>query len=319
MPDGGTMVKVFVNGNQGTTGLKLLARLEKRGGIKFLTVAETERKNPEAVAAVMNESDITFLCLPDAAAVEAVPLVKNENVKIIDASTAHRTAKGWCYGFPELGQGFRDAVAGGKRIAVPGCHATGFLALVYPLIKMGVLPKDYPVACHSLTGYSGGGKSMIAEYEAGGNVLLESPRQYALTQQHKHLKEMQSVSGLEYYPVFNPIVSGYYSGMVVSVPLYTRLLKGPPYLKQLHEAFSEFYGGAQLIDVLSLSASEELGGFLPANYLAGRDGMKILVSGNDDRVTLYAVFDNLGKGASSAAVQCMNIMTGCGETSGLII
>lgn len=307
------MTKVYIDGSAGTTGLRIRERLSARADIELLDIPEEVRKDAAARAGRMNESDITFFCLPDAAAVEAEGLVTNPRVRIIDTSTAHRTAPGWSYGFAELSDGHREALRRSKRVSVPGCHASGFNALVYPLTAGGIVPADYPFVCYSVTGYSGGGKSMIAEYGAPGrDAELDSPRQYGVTQQHKHLKEMKAVPGLAREPVFAPIVADYYSGMVVSVPLFGHLLKKGQTVASLKAYFEEYYAGQPLIHV-----SEETPAFIGANRLSGRDTMEILVSGNDERLLLAARFDNLGKGASGAAIQCMNIMLGISETTGL--
>ena len=267
---------------------------------------------------LINQSDITFLCLPDAAARESVSLVENENVRIIDTSTAHRTEDGWAYGFPELSSVHRNRIKEGKRIAVPGCHATGFISLAYPIVSQGILPSDYPVAAFSLTGYSGGGKKMIAEYESDERpVELDAPREYALTQKHKHLKEMKKITGLSREPLFSPIVADYYSGMVVSLPLYTDYLKKETSPEKLAKFFAEYYAGEQFIKVMPYGAEEELKGMMAGNGCSGWDGLKIFVTGNEERVVLHAQFDNLGKGASGAAIQCLNIMLGCEENKGL--
>lgn len=311
--------KIYIDGSEGTTGLRIFERMADRNDIELISIDPALRKDPAARAACINASDITFLCLPDAAAVEAVSLIANDHVRIIDASTAHRTASGWAYGFPELSAAHRDAIVAGKRIANPGCHATGFISLVYPLVAAGILSADADVSCFSLTGYSGGGKKMIAQYEQseGRDAALDAPRLYGLTQQHKHLKEMQAVCGLAKAPLFTPIVADYYAGMLVSVPLAAHQLKGAPTLTQVHECLSDAYAGQKLVHVLPLSAQADVGGFLSANGLAGRDSLEIYVTGNDDRMTVCARFDNLGKGASGAAIQSMNLMMGCDETTGL--
>lgn len=309
------MTKVYIDGSAGTTGLRIRERFASRPDIEVLTIPEELRKCEEARQERMNESDITFFCLPDAAAVAAEGLVTNPHVRIIDTSTAHRTAPGWCYGFPELSAEHRNRLLTANRVAVPGCHASGFNALVYPLAAGGILPKDYPLCCYSVTGYSGGGKSMIADYGASErDQELDSPRQYGVTQQHKHLREMKAVPGLAMEPIFAPIVADYYSGMVVSVPLYTHLLAKPQTVASLKEYFAEYYKGQPMMKV-----AEEVPSFIGANRMAGKDTMEILVSGNDERILLAARFDNLGKGASGAAVQCMNIMLGIEETTGLEI
>lgn len=310
--------KVFIDGSEGTTGLRIHERLDNRDDIELLTIAPELRKDPAERSRLINSSDITFLCLPDSAAREAVALVTNPNVRIIDASTAHRTEAGWAYGFPELSSKRREAIRTGKRIANPGCHASGFISLVYPLIAGGILPADYPVASFSLTGYSGGGKKMIAQYEASDrDAELDAPREYGLSQQHKHLKEMRLITGLSRAPLFTPIVSDYYSGMVVNVPLYTDLLNTTQTPESLQTFFADYYANEPLVKVMPLGAESEMSGFLSGNHLSGYDGMQIYITGNENRIQLSSVFDNLGKGASGAAIQCFNIMTGCDETKGL--
>lgn len=314
--------KIFIDGSEGTTGLRIHERFQVRDDIELLTISKELRKDTEERRRLINASDITFLCLPDAAARESVSLVENEQVKIIDTSTAHRTEEGWAYGFPELSEGHRKAIASGNRIAVPGCHATGFISLAYPLIASGILSPDYPVAAFSLTGYSGGGKKMIGEYEAKErDKALDSPREYALTQQHKHLKEMQKITGLGRQPLFSPIVADYYSGMAVSLPLYTETLKiegketGMP--ERLRDFYGEYYKGQQFIQVMDEEETAALNGMLSGNLCSGWDGLRIYVTGNEERVVLSAQFDNLGKGASGAAIQCLNILLGCEESKGL--
>lgn len=310
--------KIYIDGSAGTTGLRINERFQGREDIEILSIPEELRKDPETRKEFINRSDITFLCLPDAASIEAVSMIENDNVRIIDTSTAHRTTAGWAYGFPELSPEFRNAIRTGKRIANPGCHASGFIAVTYPLVAKGILPKDYPVTSYSLTGYSGGGKKMIAEYEGEDrNKELDSPRMYALTQQHKHLKEMQQITKLNDLPLFTPIVADYYSGMVVTLPLYTKLLNGSQTAKSIQEFFSDYYKDEPFIQVLPYGCEEKLHGFLGSNNCSGWDGMQICVTGNDDRVMISSRFDNLGKGASGAAIQCMNIMLGCDETTGL--
>lgn len=310
--------KVFIDGSEGTTGLRIHERLDNRDDIELLTIALELRKDPAERSRLINSSDITFLCLPDSAAREAVALVTNPNTRIIDASTAHRTEAGWAYGFPELSAKHREAIRTGKRIANPGCHASGFISLVYPLIAGGILPTDYPVASFSLTGYSGGGKKMIAQYEASDrDAELDAPREYGLSQQHKHLKEMRLITGLSRAPLFTPIVSDYYSGMVVNVPLYTDLLNTTQTPESLQAFFADYYANEPFVKVMPLGAESEMSGFLSGNHLSGYDGMQIYITGNENRIQLSSVFDNLGKGASGAAIQCFNIMTGCDETKGL--
>ena len=310
--------KIFIDGSEGTTGLRIFERFEGRDDIELLKIPSELRKDPEEVKKYINASDITFLCLPDGAAREAVTLIENENVRIIDTSTAHRTEEGWAYGYPELSKSHRDAIKNGKRVAVPGCHATGFITTVYPLIAGNILPSDYPVASFSLTGYSGGGKKMIAEYEGESrDVELDSPREYALSQSHKHLKEMKKITGLDREPLFSPIVSDYYSGMVVSVPFYAELLNGKQTPETIHKFFEEYYAGEKFIKVMPLGKEADYRGFLGGNGCSGWDGMEIYVTGNEERILVSARFDNLGKGASGAAIQCLNIMLGCEEDKGL--
>lgn len=310
--------KIYIDGQEGTTGLRIFERFAGRDDIEILTIDPALRKDLDERKKLINASDVTFLCLPDAAAKEAVSLIDNDHVRVIDASTAHRTADGWAYGFPELSAAHREAIATGKRIANPGCHATGFISLVHPLTAAGVLPKDTALTCFSLTGYSGGGKKMIAQYgDENRDAALDSPRIYGLTHQHKHLPEMQKVCGLDSAPLFTPIVADYYAGMLVSVPLITGQLTGVSSLKQLHECYADAYAGQKMIRVMPLTAQADVGGFLASNSCAGWDGLEIFVTGNDERMMVCSRFDNLGKGASGAAVQSMNIMLGCDEATGL--
>lgn len=311
-------VKVFIDGSEGTTGLRINERFQGREDVELLTIAPELRKDTEERKRLINASDITFLCLPDAAAREAVALVEREDVRIIDASTAHRTESGWAYGFPELAPAFRQAIREGKRVAVPGCYASGLIALVYPLVKEGILPADYPVAAFAMSGYSGGGKKMIAEYEGEErSAELNSPREYALSQQHKHLKEMKAIPGLAREPLFSPVVCGYYSGMLVTLPLYRDLLNRKMTPKELHGFFTEYYGKERFITVNPFGAEAESRGFLGSNGKSGWDGMELFITGCEDRLLVSSRFDNLGKGASGAAIQCLNIMLGCEEDKGL--
>lgn len=306
------MTKVFIDGSAGTTGLRIHERLAGRTDLTVITLPEETRKDTEARRAALNEADIAFLCLPDAAAIEAVALVENPHTAIIDTSTAHRTAAGWTYGFPELTGA--AAIRASKRIANPGCHASGFVALVAPLVKAGLLAADARLTCFSLTGYSGGGKKMIADYEAPDrNPLLGAPRQYGLTQQHKHLPEMAAVCGLTTAPVFCPIVGDFYSGMEVTVPLFADDLRGSA--QDVLAAWRQQYPG-QLVRV---EENGDEGGFLSAAAFSGRDDMQLTLSGNSQRLLLTARFDNLGKGASGAAIQNMNILLGADEAAGLTI
>lgn len=312
-------IKVFIDGREGTTGLRINERFADREDVELLSIDIDKRKDTEERKRLINQSDITFLCLPDDAARESVSLIENDKVRVIDTSTAHRTEEGWAYGFPELSKGHRRKIAEGKRIAVPGCHATGFISLVYPIVSAGILGADYPVSAFSLTGYSGGGKKMIAEYEGQErDESLKAPREYALSQQHKHLKEMKKITGLKREPLFSPIVADYYSGMAVSVPLYGELLNKEKTPEKLHKFLADFYQGQRFVQVMPLGAQAQLhGSMLAGNGCSGWDGLKIFVTGNEERILLSAQFDNLGKGASGAAIQCLNVMLGCEETKGL--
>lgn len=308
------MIKVFIDGQAGTTGLQLKAKLLKHPGVSIIEIEESKRKDEAERKKLMNSADVVFLCLPDAAAIEAVKLVENPDTVIIDASTAHRTADGWTYGFPELSENHRESIKNAKRIANPGCHATGFISLVYPLIKEGIMPSSYPLTAHSITGYSGGGNKMIGEYEGEDRPdEYDSPRQYALTQKHKHLPEMKAITGLCFEPVFNPIVSDYYCGMAVSVPIHTALLNKCKSADELFEFYSSYYADSFFISTEKLPEN----GFIAPMGLEGTNKLKIYVGGNSERVTLTAVFDNLGKGASSAALQNMNIAMGFDESTAL--
>lgn len=308
------MKKVFIDGQAGTTGLQLKKKLLTHPFVEILEIEEDKRKDALERQKLMNSADVVFLCLPDEAAKEAVKLVTNPDTVIIDASTAHRTADGWTYGFPELSEQHFEGIKTSKRIANPGCHATGFISIVYPLVSGGIMPKNYPVTAHSITGYSGGGNKMIGDYENESRPSeYDSPRQYGLGQCHKHLPEMQKITGLEVHPVFNPIVSDFYCGMAVSVPVFTSLLNKKLSVSEMTEYFVSFYKNSKFISVHS--APE--GGFLSAIGLEGTNNLKIYVCGNDDRMTVTAVFDNLGKGASSAAIENMNIAMGFDETTAL--
>ena len=305
------MTKVFIDGSVGTTGLRIYDRLSARTDIELITLSEETRKDPAARKEAIHAADAVFLCLPDPAAIEAVELAEGSSAVIIDTSTAHRTAAGWAYGFPEL-KGFREKIRTSKRIANPGCHASGFIALVKPLIDSGLLDASAELTCFSLTGYSGGGKKMIAEYEAADrDPLLKGPRQYGLSQQHKHLKEMAYVCGLENAPLFSPIVADFYSGMEVSVPLFMKDVKGS--LDDIREAYKAYYPGP----LVHFDENCDEGGFLSAAALSGRDDMQISLSGNEDRAVVTARFDNLGKGASGAAIQNLNLVLGLDETNSL--
>lgn len=310
------MTKVFIDGSAGTTGLRIKDRLESRKDIELISLPDELRKDINERKKAINSSDITFLCLPDSAAIEAVLLVENTDTVIIDASTAHRTNHDWAYGFPELSAEFFYKIKSSKRIANPGCHASGFIALVYPLIKEGILHTSARLTCHSITGYSGGGKSMIAEYENEcRDKLLDAPRQYGLSQGHKHLPEMQKITNLNTAPIFCPIVSSFYSGMEVTVPLFSEDLSKGKSAEDIKEVYKALYTGK----VVRYSENSAEGNFLSAGAFSGKDSMEISVHGNDERILLTARYDNLGKGASGAAVECMNIIIGADSTEGLEI
>lgn len=313
-------VKVYIDGQEGTTGLKILERFEGRNDIELLRISEDKRKDSVERARLINMSDYTFLCLPDDAAREAVSFVDNDKVRIIDASTAHRTKPDWAYGFPELSAQHREKIRTSNRVAVPGCYASGFASIVYPLVKNNVIPDDFPVFAYATSGYSGAGKKAIAVYE--GNEKPEefnSPRQYALSQQHKHLPEMKAVSGLKFTPMFNPIICDYFSGMVVSVPIQTRMLDSSVTAESIHDMYAKHYDGAKMVEVMPLmSADEQKSFFLASNTLSGQNKIQVFVFGNDEQILLCSRLDNLGKGASGAAVQCLNIMMGIDETTGLV-
>ncbi len=306
------MTKVFIDGSAGTTGLRIHERLSKREDIELIILPDEIRKDESAVKEALFGADIAFLCLPDAAAVQAVELARGSNVKIIDTSTAHRTDDSWVYGFPEL-TGMKDKIAASSRIANPGCHASGFIALVAPLVEAGVIAKDAQLTCFSLTGYSGGGKKMIADYENPENrKKLESPGMYGLSQSHKHLPEMKKICALEKAPVFCPIVAPYYSGMEVTVSLFADSIGcNAGNIAEIYSAYYNDKGGL----VRFAGCGEE--SFLYADVLSGRDDMLVSVAGNSERILLVSRFDNLGKGASGAAIQNMNILMGLDGRTGL--
>ena len=306
--------KVYIDGKDGTTGLQIYDRLSVRSDIDLLLIDEEKRKDPAERKKLMDAADIVFLCLPDAAAVEAVALVENPNTRIIDASTAHRTSPDWDYGFPELSAERRAAIRKSKRVANPGCHATGFISAVYPLVAMGLLPKDACLSAFSLTGYSGGGKKMIAQYEAADKeAALFAPCPYGMGQGHKHLPEMQKICGLTNKPVFTPIVDDYYKGMATTVPFHMSQMNGVSTLAEVRQKLADYYAGATLVHVADALDTAKL----YANAQAGKDTLVLYVAGNDEQFTVTALFDNLGKGASGAAVQNMNLMLGFEETTGL--
>ena len=306
--------KVYIDGKDGTTGLQIYDRLSARADIDLLLIDETKRKDRLERKKLMDAADIVFLCLPDAAAIEAVGLIESPTTRVIDASTAHRPNPAWDYGFPELSAERRAAIQKSKRVANPGCHATGFISVVYPLVAMGLLPKDACLSAFSLTGYYGGGKKMIAQYEAADKeTALFAPCPYGMGQSHKHLPEMQKICGLDNKPVFTPIVDDYYKGMATTVPLHMSQLNGVSTLAEVRQKLADYYGGQTLVRVADTTDTAKL----YANAQAGKDTLVLYAAGNDQQFTITALFDNLGKGASGAAVQNMNLMLGLDETTGL--
>ena len=305
------MTKIFIDGSAGTTGLRIYERLGGRSDLELMILPDALRKDPAARAEMLNSADIAFLCLPDQAAREAVSLVTSPNTVVIDTSTAHRTNPDWAYGFAEL-TGKRAAVQASHRIANPGCHASGFVSLIAPLVENGLLKADAKLSCFSLTGYSGGGKNMIADYESPDrSPLLKGPRQYGLTQAHKHLPEMMKICGLDNAPVFCPVVGDFYSGMEVTVPLFASDLKGG--IEEIKALYKNYYSSG----LVKFAEEADPDGMLSAAAFSGRDDMSVSVYGNDDRIILVSRFDNLGKGASGAAIQNMNIVLGIDESTGL--
>ncbi len=309
------MTKVFIDGNSGTTGLQIEERLKSRHDLELLKIAEDKRKDTDERKRLLNLADIVFLCLPDAAAKESVSLIDNKNVCVIDASTAHRCDPDWVYGFPEIGN--TEKIAGSKRIANPGCHATGFISTVYPLVKNGLLPKDALLSCFSLTGYTGGGRSMINTYESNHKEdALNSPCVYAIGQHHKHIPEMMKVCGLGTQPIFLPVVDDYAQGMATTVMLQSHQLNKKVSADELVAMYDHFYSGCQLISVSSILNTPEK---IYANQYAGKDTLQVIVAGNGEQISVTALFDNLGKGAAGAAIQNMNIVLGLDQTTGLVL
>ncbi len=307
--------RVYIDGQSGTTGLQIYDRIGARKDLELLRIDEDKRHDVEERRKYLNAADIVFLCLPDAGAVEAVSLIENPNVRVIDASTAHRTADGWTYGFPEYSKDQREKIRNSRRVANPGCHATGAISTIAPLVHMGILPKDYPVSVYSLTGYSGGGKKMIAEYEAKDrDEKLSAPGLYGLTLRHKHLPEITKMTGLLFPPVFLPVVDDYNKGMATTILLENRLLAGTPSAEDVCEKLAGYYEGEHFVKVMPFGSN---GARIHANELAGTNELHICVCGNEEQTMVTALFDNLGKGASGAAVQNMNIMLGLDETTGL--
>lgn len=310
--------KVFVDGQEGTTGLRLLDYLSGRSDVELLRIAEDKRKDPAERARFLNAADVAFLCLPDVASREAVSLVTNPNTCVIDASTAFRTADNWAYGLPELVRGQREKIRASKRIAVPGCHASAFVLAVRPLVDAGVMQPDYPVTAFSLTGYSGGGKKMIADFEAGGNPKLDSPRAYALGLEHKHLPEMRVQTGLAQAPIFSPIVGKFYKGLAVTVPVFPDRLARKVTPEQIAEIYRKHYEGEQFVRVMPAASDEHLdNGFFDVQANNDTNRVDLFVFGSAERIVLIARLDNLGKGAAGAAVQCMNVHIGADEATGL--
>jgi N-acetyl-gamma-glutamyl-phosphate reductase len=310
---------VFVDGQHGTTGLKIRERLSGRKDIELVEIPEAKRKDPEAKKKLLNEADIVFLCLPDEAARESVSLIKNGSVCIIDGSTAHRVTEGWIYGLPELKKEQRALIKKSKRVAVPGCHATGFVLMLYPLVAQGIVSPDYPVTCHAVAGYSGGGKAMIADYERhDAPEYIKNPRPYALALNHKHVPEMTKVVGLAQPPIFAPTVVNVYNGEIISTPLVPSYLKKPLSAADIRETLAKYYAGEKFVKVMPYPADDYLkNGFLTFTDCNGTNNLEIFVFGNKERILLSARFDNLGKGASGTAIQNMNIILGVAETTGL--
>lgn len=308
---------IYIDGKEGTTGLQIYERLGKREDLNLLLIDDDKRKDLTERKKLLNAADIVFLCLPDAAAVEAVALIENPSTRVIDTSTAHRTAKGWIYGFPEL-HGQREQIKEAKRVANPGCYATGLISLVRPLVELGILPPDYPLTAHALSGYTGAGKKAIAQYkDKDREEELSSPRHYAVNLAHKHLPEMALICGLEHQPIFSPIICDYPQGMVVTVPLYLDLLLGAQSIHELRAAYDNYYKGETLVTLRPADAPTC--GFIGSNNLSGKDSLQIFVNGNDEQIVLTARLDNLGKGASGVAVQNMNLMLGIEEVAGLCV
>lgn len=310
--------KIFIDGQEGTTGLKIRKRLENRDDLELLSIDEEHRKNPEVRLEMMRQADLSFLCLPDGASKEIAGMAAT-GLRILDTSTAHRTHPEWVYGFPELGGTQRDKIRRSDRVSVPGCHATGFVALVKPLVSQKVIDPAHPLVCHSITGYSGGGKSMIARYEGEDrDDAFNAPRQYGLDQNHKHLLEMTAMTGIDSAPAFHPIVADYYCGMLVTVTLHCRMMEKRMNPAEVRQVLAEYYQGQPVIRVRE-QEGKPADGFMAANALAEADGMELYVLGNEEHISLMARYDNLGKGASGAAIQCMNIMLDLPQDKGLIL
>lgn len=312
------MTKVFIDGKSGTTGLRIYERFQNRSDIELLTISDDLRKDPIEKAKIMNQADIVFLCLPDDAAKESVSLITNPNTVVIDTSTAHRTNPNWAYGFPELDKNLENKIKNSKRIAVPGCYASGFLSIIYPLVKMGIISPSYPVSANAISGYSGAGKKGIEQYEdKNRSNEFDAPRLYAMGQTHKHLPEMMVIAGLTKKPLFNPYVCDFYSGMLVTIPLDVENLENKITPEELHKKFVEYYGDNKFVRIAPFNDKGTESGFLNANILSGKDYLEIYISGNEERLIITASLDNLGKGASGAAIECMNIKMNVDKATGL--
>ncbi|MBE2215742.1 MAG: N-acetyl-gamma-glutamyl-phosphate reductase [Opitutaceae bacterium] len=310
--------KIYVDGQEGTTGLQIHQRLAGRTDLELITIDPARRKDPAARADCLNAADVAFLCLPDAAAKEAVALLTNPRTVVIDASTAHRTDPGWAYGLPELGAAYRERIRTSTRIANTGCHAAAFILGVAPLVGAGLIPPSFPLSAFSITGYSGGGKKMIADYENAPKPALSSPRPYALGLAHKHLPEMRAHAGLTVAPVFNPVVAAFYQGLAVTVPLALTQLPGKPTPADLHATLARAYAGERFVRVLPLGDESILdGGCLDVQACNGTNRADVMVFGHAEQAVVIVRLDNLGKGASGAAVQCMNLRLGLDEATGL--
>ena len=310
--------RIFVDGQEGTTGLRIHEMLARRGDVEVLRIDADKRKDAAERARLLNAADVAFLCLPDAAAREAVALVDNPDTCVIDASSAHRTLPGWAFGLPELAQGQREKLRAAKRIANPGCHASAFILLLRPLVDAGLVPADAALSATSITGYSGGGKKMIEQYEAGGNAKLQSPRPYGLALAHKHLPEMVAHARLAQAPVFLPMVASFYKGLSVSVPLHLNQLRPGTTAAALQQALAEHYAGERFVKVMPLSDPATLeGGFFDVQGCNDTNNCELFVFANSTQILLMSRLDNLGKGASGAAVQSMNVHLGLDEGLGL--
>lgn len=312
------MYKIFVDGQEGTTGLKIHDFLANRNDLEILKIDSVDRKNSEKRRILLNEADIVFLCLPDSISKEAVSMIENTKTRVIDASTAFRTNKNWVYGLPELNREQRELIVHSNRVSVPGCHATGFIIGLYPLIKNQIIPKEYPITCQSITGYSGGGKNLIQTYKTGSLQAINSPKQYSLNFNHKHLPEMQHITGLAYPPIFSPIVGNFYKGMVTSIPLTPRLLKKRVTANEICEVLSDYFKDEKFIRIIPYNDESYLENvFFNAEECNHTNRIDVFVFGNEEQIMIMTRLDNLGKGSAGAAIQNMNIMLGLDEATGL--